>query len=66
MTNVTIKTRTVGQSFGTVGVLCDARTGRKVAVTETVRPYGFTAAAVADAEELAARLGHGVAEGGAS
>ena len=54
---VTVTTRTAGQSFGTVGVVKDARTGRKIVECDTTRPYGFTAAALDDARALAARKG---------
>jgi hypothetical protein len=54
---VRIETCNVGQNFGTVGVVRDARTGRKLAVTDDTYPLGFTAAACAAAEALAERKG---------
>lgn len=45
---VTVETRTVGQSFGTVGVVRDMR-GRKIAESPTVRPFGFSEQACRDA-----------------
>lgn len=50
---VRIETRTVGQSFGTVGIVRDAKTGEKLAESETVRPYGYTYSAARDADEIA-------------
>lgn len=57
MTTVKIETRAVGQAFGCVGVVCDARTGRELATTERVYPYGNRAAAYEGAETLAAERG---------
>lgn len=54
--NVRITTRTVGQHFGTCAVVKDAKTGRKLAEGET-KPYGFTAAAVANGEDIAKKNG---------
>lgn len=51
MTKVTISTETVGQAFGTRGVVRSAKTGRVLATTET-KPYGFTTAAVEAAREI--------------
>jgi hypothetical protein len=58
---VRISTKSVGQSFGTIGVLT-YRSGRRAAETETL-PYGFTAAATIAAEALAAKLGFAVVDG---
>lgn len=53
---VTIETRTVGQKFGTIGIVRalrkDGRPGRELAAAE-VRPYGFDDAARQDAANLA-------------
>lgn len=49
--HVKIRTRTVGQYFGTVGQVV-ARNGRVLHETQ-VRPYKFTQAAQADAETWA-------------
>ena len=46
---VTISTTTIGASFGTRGVIRDARTGRAVKADLPIRPYGFTIAAERDA-----------------
>lgn len=55
MKPVTIRTRTVGQCFGTVGQL--VRHGRVVAETERVYPYRFDSAAHAGALEIAVERG---------
>lgn len=52
---VTIRTRTVGQSFGTIGQVV-ARNGRVLAETDT-KPYGFHEAAEQAARDLAGRIG---------
>lgn len=57
MTKVTIRTRTVGQSFGTVGQIVSLRTGKVLAETDT-RPYGMSGAAIADAETVATKRGY--------
>lgn len=49
---VLLRTGTVGQHFGTCGVIHDVRTGQRLAEGMT-RPYGFTAAALADVEAIA-------------
>jgi hypothetical protein len=54
---VVIKTATVGQNFGTVGLVCDARSGRKLAETADTYPLGFVTAARAGAEALAKKNG---------
>lgn len=54
---VVVETVTIGQHFGTGALLRSARTGRVLARTSQVRPYGYTAAAVHDAEELASDRG---------
>lgn len=59
---VKIETREVGQAFGCCAVIRDARTGRKLAETDDVRPYGFTAAAYGDGERLAEQRGWTVVE----
>jgi hypothetical protein len=56
-TAVVVETVTIGQFFGTGALLRSARTGRVMARTSQVRPYGYTAAAAHDAEELAADRG---------
>lgn len=53
--HITIETRTVGVRFGTIAVLRDARSGRRLATTDPPRPYGNTVAALTDGEALAAR-----------
>ena len=53
---VTLSTVTIGQHFGTAGLVRDARTGRKLAQTETVG-LGHRAAAILRAEEIAAKRG---------
>jgi hypothetical protein len=58
---VTLRTRTVGQCFGTVGQVV-ARNGRVLAEGE-VRPYGFAAAALGDVERIAAERGYRVTGG---
>lgn len=55
---VTLRTRTVGQSFGTCGQIV-ARNGRVLAEGKD-RPYGFTAAALTDVEEIARERGYEV------
>jgi hypothetical protein len=55
---VTIRTRTVGQSFGCEGQLV-TRNGRVIASTDTY-PLGMTNRAYEAAESLAAKLGHTV------
>lgn len=62
MRTVVIDTATVGQFFGTVGVVKDARTGRKVAEAKYVRPYGFVSAALDDARTLAEDRGWTIEE----
>lgn len=54
---VKVETRTVGQSFGVVGVVRDARTRRKLVETDEVRPYGHNHSAARDAERLAEERG---------
>ena len=55
---VTIETRTVGQSFATVAVIrAVGGRRRKIAETETLRPYGFDHAARLDGEALATAHG---------
>lgn len=54
---VILDTRTVGQGFGTVGFVRDAKTRVKLIHAETIRPYGFTDAALLDAAEIAAAHG---------
>ena len=51
----------VGQAFGCCAVLRDVRTGRRLAVTDEVRPYGFHANAYRDGERLAEAKGWTVA-----
>lgn len=60
-TVVTLRTRTVGQCFGTVGQIV-ARNGRVLAEGD-VRPYGFAAAALGDVERIAADRGYQVGRG---
>lgn len=55
---VKIRTRTVGQSFGTVGQVV-ARNGR-VIHEGPARPFGFLVAATADAFAWAFKHGHEV------
>lgn len=62
-TTVRLGTRTVGQCFGTQGVLLHPRTRAIVAYAARTRPYGFTVAAVEDAASLAAKMGLSVAGG---
>lgn len=50
-----IRTRAVGQSFGTVAELV-ARNGRVVETTSPPRPLGMDAAAIDDARALAETL----------
>ena len=52
---VKISTRTVGQKFGTAGVV-KARNGRVLHVC-SARPYGFTESAESDARSYAERNG---------
>lgn len=55
---VTIRTRPVGQSFGTVGQLVSTGRSRKViAESDITRPYGCTGAAYDDAMALAVERG---------
>ena len=56
-TKVTLRTRTVGQSFGTVGQVVSLRTGKVLAETDT-RPYGMSGAALDAAESLATKRGY--------
>ena len=49
---VLLRTGTVGQHFGTCGVIHDVATGERLYEGPT-RPYGFTAAAMSDAETVA-------------
>ncbi len=58
--SVYLSTRTVGQHFGTCGVVRRVGDGRVVAKSDTVRPYGFTGAALEDAEALATCKGWSV------
>ena len=50
----TIRTRTVGHSFGTVGQVV---VGEKVVAETRVYPYGFTGPAIASARDMAEKLG---------
>jgi hypothetical protein len=54
---VTIHSATVGQNFGSVGIVRDAKTKKKLAEADDVRPYGFDSAALGDAEALAKKNG---------
>ncbi len=63
---VTINTVMVGESFGCVGVVRDARTGRTLAKTKRVYPYQMTTYAVEGAEMLAFARGWTVVHGGES
>jgi hypothetical protein len=57
-TKVTIRTATIGQSFGTIGQVISLD-GEVLAETET-KPYGFAGAALTAAETLAAKRGYTV------
>lgn len=57
MRKVTLDTRPVGLNFGTVGVVRDAKTGRKIAESATTRPVGHTRGAISDAQRVAWRHG---------
>lgn len=59
---VVLATRTVGQRFATVGVIKSAATGTVIAECEEIRPYGFKAAAIEDAANLANRRGDDVTD----
>lgn len=59
-TKVTLRTRTVGQCFGTVGQIVSM--DDEVLAETGVRPYGFAGAALADAETLAIKHGYVVVE----
>jgi len=61
---VTVSVRPVGQSFGCVGIVRDARSGRRLGVTR-LYPYGFDGPAHAGAVAIAESKGWRVA-GGAS
>jgi len=54
---VALRTRTVGQCFGTVGQIVSLRTGKVLAETG-VCPYGFDGAAILKAESVAADRGY--------
>lgn len=54
---VYVDTRTVGQSFGTVGIVREVRTHRILATAEPVRPLNFRDAAARDAEQIVERNG---------
>lgn len=58
---VIVEARAVGVAFGCVGVVRDAKSRRKLAESDTVRPHGFAANAVTDAEQIAAARGWTVA-----
>ena len=60
--NVTVKTRTVGQHFGTCGIIRSAKNGRKLAETPDTYPLGFTTAAIEAAKGIARRKGWTVIE----
>ena len=62
-TQVTIKTRNVGQSFGCVGVVRYASSSKKVHETD-VRPFGFEAAAYSAAKAWAEGKGYVVVVAG--
>lgn len=53
----TITTRTVGENFGTSGVV---RVGGRKVFQGPTRPFGFTDAAVRDAEQWAEEHGYAV------
>lgn len=55
--HVYLVTRTVGQSFGTVGVVREVGSRRKLAESDKVRPFGFIHVALNDAEHVAAQHG---------
>lgn len=57
---VTLRTRTVGQNFGTCGQIV-ARNGRVLAESDTY-PLGFTAAALAEVRDLAGERGYQISE----
>ena len=53
---VTVSTTTVGQSFGTRGVICDAATGQEIDADLPIRPFGNEITTERDAEyEVIAR-----------
>lgn len=52
---VTLGTRTVGQSFGTVGVALDA--DGKILAEGMTRPYGFRRCALSDVQKIANEKG---------
>lgn len=54
---VLLRTRTVGQHFGTCGVIHDVADGERL-YEGGVRPYGFTAAAMGDVEAVATERGY--------
>jgi len=54
---VYLETAPVGQFFGCVGVIRRVGSRRKLAVCDTVFPYGNTEAALADAYRLASHRG---------
>lgn len=54
---VLLRTGTVGQHFGTCGVIHDITTGARLAEGAT-RPYGYTAAAISDVEAIAKERGY--------
>ena len=54
MEKVKVYTETVGQSFGTAGIV---KVGRKVVHITRTFPYGFTAPAIAAAERWAKEKG---------
>lgn len=56
-TRVFVTTRTVGESFGTVAQIRSERTRRILAETR-VRPYGFTQAALRDADAICEERGY--------
>lgn len=58
---VRIEVVEVGQAFGCCAILRDARTGRRLAETDDVRPYGFRSNAYRDGERMAASNGWTVA-----
>ena len=57
MRKVKLDTASVGSVHGTLGIVRDASTGRRIAEAETLSPHGFTGAALDSAREIAEARG---------